>query len=370
MMIPRTEKPEYLYLHVPFCRTICSYCDFCHRVYDRDTADAWLQALEKEIHFKDINPKLKTVYIGGGTPTALSLDQLQQLLELLKPYASEVKEYTVEINPETLTDEKASLLSQYGVNRASVGMQTGDTDLLKLIGRHHTEEDVSNAMSLLRKHGIDNISLDLMYSLPTQTMNQLEASIHDAVSMHPQHLSLYSLTIEENTVFGKKGYQHLDDDTEADMYEMICRTLPQYGLEQYEVSNFAETGYQSMHNSAYWNYRDFYGIGCGASGKEGMIRYDHTKDLHAYLDDPLSIIEIPLTKKDAMEEMVMMGMRFRRGMDLHLFKETYGQSFESVFGNRTEKLINQGLVEMDSDHVRCSSRGYEIMNNVLVELIG
>lgn len=363
------NKPAYLYLHVPFCHTICAYCDFCHLVYSQTNAEKWLQALEKEIADKNIRHDLKTIYIGGGTPSCLSAKELNHLLCLLDPYASSVREYTIEINPETLDEEKAEILEAHHVNRASIGFQSSDPSLLKLMGRHHDLKMIAETMHLLRKHGIENISLDLMYSLPTQTMDMLKQSLQDALSLKPEHLSLYSLTIEENTAFGKKGYHHLDDDTEADMYEFICHVLPAYGFHQYEVSNFAQTGYESIHNSAYWNYRDFYGIGMGASGKEGFLRYDNTRSLKEYLSDPLRRTEIPLSEKDAMFEMLMMGIRFRKGMDLTLFEETFHNSFAEIYGKKAESLIQKGLIEYRDHHIRCTDRGYEIMNSVLVEFM-
>ncbi|MBF1101517.1 MAG: radical SAM protein, partial [Solobacterium sp.] len=211
-------KPKHLYLHVPFCRTICSYCDFCHVGYQETVANQWLDAIKTDIQNRHINENLRTIYIGGGTPTALSSSQLDQLLCLLDPYAHTVQEYTIEINPETFDEDKAKILQKHGVNRASIGFQTSDERLLQMMNRHHRLEDVAETMRLLRKYGIDNISLDLMYSLPTQTMESLKKSLQDAIALEPTHLSLYSLTIEPNTVFAKKGYEHLEDDMEADMY--------------------------------------------------------------------------------------------------------------------------------------------------------
>lgn len=368
MMIQRS-KPEALYLHVPFCTSICYYCDFTHGIYQSQKADVWLQAIKTEIEKKDINPDLKTIYIGGGTPSALNPAQLDTLLSLLDSYASNVQEYTIEVNPESLTDEKAEIFIRHHINRVSMGFQTSDPMLLKECGRYHTYEDVCHAVTILKYHGITNISLDLMYSLPHQTMASFKKSIDDAIALKPTHLSLYSLTIEENTVFGKRGYQPLDEDTEADMYEYMVSYLPQKGYKQYEVSNFALPGYESKHNQAYWEYRDFYGIGRGASGKEGDIRYDNVRNMNAYLKNPLSRDVIPLTKKDQMFEMLMMGMRLKRGMSLKRFKECFGTSFMDVYGDKAESLKKQGLITWDQDYIRCSDSGYEIMNSVLEEFL-
>ena len=183
------------------------------------------------------------------------------------------------------------------------------------------------------------------------------------------HLSFYSLTIEDNTVFGKKGYQSLDEDTEADMYEYICQALPKYGFQQYEVSNFSLRGYDSKHNSAYWNYRDFYGIGCGASGKEGLCRYDNLRNIKDYIADPLQRNEIYLSEEDAMFEMLMMGIRFRNGMNLNLFEQTFGHTFEEIYGNKAQALIRDGMMQYLDGRIQCTAKGYEVMNSLLVEFM-
>lgn len=360
---------EYLYIHVPFCHTICAYCDFAHRVYQEEVANQWLVALQEEIQQTKIYPKLKTIYIGGGTPTSLSISQLEQLLALLDPYRGDVQEYTIEINPETFNEEKAILLRRHGINRVSLGFQSSKPELLSLMGRHHDLNMIQTTMNLLRKVQIDNISLDLMYSLPGQKMSDLKQSVKDAISTSPKHLSLYSLTIEPNTVFAKRGYNHLSDDEEADMYEWICQTLPKYGYNQYEISNFALDGYESIHNKAYWNYRDFYGISCGASGKDGYRRYNHTKDLQAYMNAPTKIENIPLTKKDAMFEMVMMGLRLKKGLSLALFQNTFQISVNEVYSQVINEEIQKGLLEMDEQYLRATTRGFEILNSILVDFM-
>lgn len=367
-MIPR-NKPEYLYVHVPFCASICYYCDFAHTVYQKECADKWLDALEKEIEHKELNRSLKTIYIGGGTPVSLAEEQLERLLNLLQPYSACVKEYTCEVNPETLSEEKARIMAAHGINRVSIGFQCAQDDLLKMLGRRHSAKDVEHTVRLLRAQGIDNISLDLMYSLPHQDMAMLKESIDTALSMNPQHLSLYSLSIEENTVFGRKGVKPLDAETEADMYEYICNTLPDCGYEQYEISNFARPGYRSLHNRAYWTYRDFYGLSCGAAGKEGFRRYEHSVSLKEYLEDPLAVTDIPLSKEDAMFEMVMMNLRLKEGMSLALFEETFGISFEAGFAGKYEPLLSQSQLVIEKGMLKCTEHSWHLLNSVLTSLL-
>ncbi len=363
------DKPEYLYLHVPFCKTICSYCDFCHVGYQEKLAEAWLDTIQKDIQQRTLNTQLKTIYIGGGTPTALTSTQLDRLLTMLNPYASVVQEYTIEINPEQFDDNKAQVLKKHGVNRASIGFQSSNTSLLKMMNRHHTLNDVQMTMELLRDVAIDNISLDLMYSLPNQTVDMLHESVKDALRLKPTHLSLYSLTIEPNTLFARKGYQHLDDDMEADMYEWICDELSKQGFEQYEISNFAKDEKYSLHNQAYWNYQDFYGIGCGASGKENGERYDIPKDVKAYIQDPTIKDITTLMKQDQMFEAVMMGLRLKKGIQLDVFQAMFGVSLVDVYPKAIHDLIKSQDLILDEAYLKCSPKGYEILNTILLSFM-
>lgn len=360
---------EHLYLHVPFCRSICAYCDFCHTVYTEKQADAWLAALRKEFEVRQPAKAVRTIYIGGGTPSALSCRQLEELFSLLSPFTAGVQEYTMEANPESVTEEKAVLMRKYGIGRVSMGLQTSSGALLHVIGRRHTYEDVRQAADILRRAGIGNLSLDLMYGLPGQTMEDLRQSCLDAIALHPQHLSLYSLTVEENTVFGKKGIRPADSDLEADMYDWIAEELPRHGYRKYEISNFALPGYESQHNTAYWEYRDFCGMSCGASGKENHSRYDVVRSLAAYCRNPLARTEIPLSRADEQFEMIMMSLRMVRGMSLQRYEDAFQEPFERRFGQKAGHLIRDGLLEIRDGYVRATAYGLEILNTVLVELM-
>ena len=354
---------------MPFCRSICSYCDFTHQAYRENTADAWLKALAYEIGETDIPDDLKTCYIGGGTPTSLTNGQLETLLSLLDPFVKETEEYTIEINPETLDNDKAKILARHGINRASIGLETGNEALLKKLGRRHTCNDVRNTVRILKEHGIDNISLDLMYSLPDQTMQDLQDTIDFALRLEPKHLSLYPLTIEENTVFGRTGVKPLDEDMEADMYEYICNRLPKEGYAQYEISNFAKEGYESKHNLVYWHYEDFIGLSAGASGKVMHCRYDNAQSLKEYLEDPLMKEYIPLDKEDEMFETVMMGLRLVEGISLSDFEGRYACTFTEAFGDKADKLLEEGKLVIEDDMLRCNDQYYHLLNSVLCDLL-
>ena len=358
-------KPQYLYVHVPFCRSICFYCDFCHVGYNKTMAERWLLALQRELQFYPPSDHLKTIYIGGGTPTALSSVQLTKLLEMLAPYGRHVQEYTMEANPESLDDEKAEILSRFGINRVSLGYQTDDPAQLSFMNRHADPDTVCRSMECLRRHGIKNISLDLMYSLPGQTLIQLQHEVETALAMNPEHLSLYSLTIAEGTVFASRNVSPCDPDTEADMYEWICRRLEEAGYQQYELSNFARKGWQSLHNLAYWHYEDFQGLGAGASGKNGSFRYDHSKNLSQYMASPASRFLIPLTREDLMFENIMLNLRLKEGMNRKEFLDRYGISVDEAYPSSLRLLKQSGLIEEDDEMIRATDHGYEILNDVL-----
>ena len=355
-----------LYVHVPFCLKICAYCDFCHVLYQKELADRWLDAVQEELSARVRTRNLKTIYIGGGTPSSLSCAQLDRLLTMLDPFASLVKEYTLEINPESLSAEKAACMVHHGINRASLGYQTNNAQLLRQMNRIANASDVIKAMAVLRDVGITNLSLDILYSLPSQTMAQLQEAVEAAIAMKPKHLSLYSLTIEPHTLFAAKKLKPCDAETEADMYEWICARLEKAGFAQYELSNFARDGYAAQHNWIYWEYEDFYGIGCGAWGKEKDVRYEHTRSIRAYCENPKAIMETRLSIAEQMFENVMMGMRLRQGMDTVRFVERYGQRVQDVYPRSIAFLQDNGLIEPDfSSRLQATKRGYVILNSVL-----
>ena len=360
---------EACYVHVPFCKSICGYCDFQRAGYSDVLCTKWLDALAKEIQNRQIPLNLKTMYLGGGTPSCLSLSSLKCLFELLKPYTSEVKEYTMEMNPESCTDEIVSLAVSYGVNRVSLGVQSFDEKLLKMMNRHHDVQTIHRAIDCLHHHGIHNISVDVMYSLPTQTMKMWMDTLKECVQLDITHLSMYSLTIEKGSAFARKGLKPLDFDTEADMYEAAIEYLEAHGFQQYEISSFCKNGYESKHNLAYWHYDDFIGLGLGASGKQNHKRYDHPYGFQNYFNDPLELEWIDLTLEDEMFEMLMMGLRMKKGMSLSLFHKRFSVSFEEIYAVPLKKCIESELLMIQEDKLKATERGFEILNTVLEEFL-
>lgn len=360
---------NYLYLHVPFCKTICGYCDFCHYIYNKNKVNQWLECLKTEIESKKINKKLKTIYIGGGTPTSLNEEELDKLLSLLKPYSKNIIEYTIEANPETITEEKVLILKKYGINRVSIGVQSSDDKLLKIMNRRHNFESVKECIKLLKKHKITNISVDFMYGLPFQTMDDLNKSLHDFITLDVPHISIYSLTIEENTPFYKRGYKKMDDDLEADMYDRIIDFLRLNGYAQYEISSFCKDDLKSIHNMAYWNYEDFYGISMSASGKNKNLRYDNTKNFNKYLKKEYIENEIYLSKNDEMFEYIMMGFRLKDGFDYLKFDKKFKISFLKRYELILNDLLKNGLIAVEGKYIKCIEKGYKLLNNVLEKFL-
>lgn len=356
------------YIHVPFCNSICAYCDFVRCKYQTGLVNKWLDRVELDIADLHVD-ELKTIYIGGGTPSALNENQLTRILQAILPYTKTVEEYTIEANPDSLTEEKINILIQNNVNRLSLGVQTFQDDLQNIIQRKHTLTEIKQLINLVREKGIKNISIDLMYGLPTQTMDAWKKDLEIAVSLPIEHISLYALTIEEHSEFGRKHVQNMDSQMEADMYEFAIDYLSKHGYEQYEISNFALKNYESRHNQMYWNYQDFVGIGCGASGKEHHSRYDNTSNLHTYITAGASPEVLELSKKDEMFETVMMGLRMKKGLSLTRFEETYHVDFESYFSKAIQKNINNHFLIIEDGYIKTTYQGMLLLNSVLLDFL-
>lgn len=354
---------KHLYVHVPFCNSICSYCDFCRRVYDKNLVNTWLNTIKLEIENK-CKDNYETIYIGGGTPTSLSNEELEKLLSYIHAYSNDVIEYTIEANPESLDIDKINIFNKYGINRVSLGVQTSNQDLLKIINRKHSFNDVRNKIELLKENGINNISIDLMYSLPSQTIKILDKTIDDFLSLNIPHVSIYSLTIEENSVFGKKGYKTLDNDLEADMYELIVKRLTDSGYINYEVSNFSKKGYESKHNISYWEYEDFLGISLSASSKIGNRRWTNTDNFDSYFNDYTSKKEdLILTNNDMMFENIMMSLRMEKGLNISEFNSKYNVDILSRF----DKAINNNNLYIKDGFLKAYNLA--ILNKTLLDFI-
>lgn len=356
---------KHLYIHVPFCNNICYYCDFCHRIYNTNLVSKWLNTISIEIKDK-CNDQYETIYIGGGTPSSLNINELECLLSYIKPYSKNVIEYTIEVNPDSLDIDKINLFKKYGINRVSMGVQSSNDEELLFLNRKHSFVDVKNKIKLLKENNITNISIDLLYSLPNQTMQILDKTLNDFLSLEIPHVSIYSLTIEENSVFGKKGISSLDSDIEADMYEHIVSKLNDNGYQRYEVSNFCLPGFESRHNVGYWKYDDFLGISLSSSSKIGNLRYTITSSFDEYFNDYNSCQEkIVLSYDDLKFENIMMSLRLNDGLNINEFNNKYNCDLLNEYKDNI--LMCKDLVAIKDDYFKCTN--LELLNKVLVNFL-
>ncbi len=363
------SKAKSLYIHIPFCQHICEYCDFVRVGYHQDLADRFLRRCEEDLSLRQ-GETFETIYIGGGTPSALSVKQLEIMLRMIKPFRAVECEFTMEANPENFSEDKIELCVEYGVNRISLGVQSVQSKLLNLIGRKHTLEDAENVITLLRKHGIDNISADGMYGLPTQNLDDFKETLTWMINQKLPHVSLYALTIEPNSAFERKHIKSVDNSLEGDFYQLAENMLSDAGYLHYEISNFCLPDKESRHNLTYWHYEDFVAIGPGASGKEGHRRYTVTKNIHRYLTEGIVFDEdIRLSTVDEMFEFVMMGLRLKKGIEKVRFSDRFGVTIEVVFKDAIVKNIEKGWLILSDTLIFPSDDGRLFLHDLLIDFM-
>lgn len=365
------NKPNSLYIHIPFCENLCDYCDFPKLQYFRIFAEQYLIRLKQELDSYHIDHKLKTIYVGGGTPTVLDDDLLEELLKIIHPYIDGVVEYTFEANPETLNYTKLALLKRYGVNRLSIGVESTNDDILKAINRHHTFLDVKNAVILASQLDFDNLNVDLILGLPNATKGQLNKDLDNLLSLPITHLSCYSLSVNPHTVFFIKGIKPQDSDIERDLYDIVNERMEKEGFIHYEISNWAKPGYESKHNYTYWKDETYYGIGMGASGYIDNVRYTNTKSINDYLDGVTIIEKEKVSKQDDKEYFLMLNLRTIKGIDLKLYKDKFDENLLEKKKETIEGLISKGLMIYNEKEsaLSLSFEGMMILDSILMQLI-
>lgn len=373
------NQPRSAYVHIPFCTQICYYCDFSKVFIKNQPVDAYLEALIKEFDSYQIK-SLNTLYIGGGTPTAITAPQLDYLLRNLQKNLdlSQLKEFTIEANPGDLSPEKIEVLKNSAVNRVSLGVQTFNDKHLRQIGRSHNEAQIYESISQLKEVGFENISIDLIYALPGQTMKDVEENVAKALSLDIPHLSLYSLILEHHTVFMNKmrrGKLNLPtEDLETEMFEYIINELEKNGFEHYEISNFSKPGKESQHNLMYWDNVPYYGCGAGASGYLDGVRYRNRGPIQHYLkgineDHNARLQEEFLTEKEMMEEEFFLGLRKKSGVSILGFEEKFGISFQERYGKIVDALIKDNMLQMTNQHIRMTKKGLFLGDTVAEKFI-
>ncbi|MCA1292963.1 radical SAM family heme chaperone HemW [Paenibacillus sp. alder61] len=380
------NAPKAVYIHIPFCTNKCFYCDFNSYVLKDQPVMDYLRALDREMELTvQATPpeEIKTIFVGGGTPTVLNPQEMEYFLNSVRrhfPNWADDIEFTMEANPGTTDAEKLAVMKAGGVNRVSFGVQAFQNELLSGIGRIHNTDDVYRSLENARNAGLHNLSIDLMFGLPNQTVEMLDYSVSRALELGLPHYSIYSLKVEENTLFHtlyqKNQLPLPGEEDELKMYLLLMDRMKAAGYKQYEISNFAKPGYESRHNITYWRNEDYYGLGAGAHGYVKRRRHINIKGVNPYVEackQGLPRLEqFEVTKEEAMEDFVMVGLRMLDGIRLSHFAEQFGSSLEETFRSPLHKMTSAGLLEMHEDHggYRLSEKGVLFGNEVFAEFIG
>ncbi|HZG84150.1 radical SAM family heme chaperone HemW [Paenibacillus sp.] len=377
-MRQRTETPEAVYIHIPFCTNKCHYCDFNSYVLKGQPVHEYLDALEREMEAtaSAVPPGvIRTVFVGGGTPTVLTPEQMERFLASVRAYFPNLApdyEFTMEANPGTTDAEKLQAMREGGVNRLSFGVQSFDSGLLHAIGRIHSVDDVYRSIDNARAAGFANVSIDLIFGLPNQTLQQMSDTLDKALELKLPHHSIYSLKVEENTLFHtlyERGELPLPkEEDEVAMFHLIMDRMRSAGYEQYEISNFAKPGFESKHNTVYWRNESYYGLGAGAHGYVKGRRHVNVKGIQPYIDATKAGLPVldqeEVAEREAMEDFMMVGLRLLRGVDRADFEAQFGRGLDETFGNTIERLAKQGLLEATPVGYRLTRNGILLGNEV------
>ncbi len=337
MHLKEKENISSVYIHIPFCKNICNYCDFCKVYYNKDLVDKYLEALEKEVSLCYNQDFIETIYVGGGTPSSLNKKQLDKLfLVINKLNIDNLKEFTFECNVNDITENLLVYLKSNGVNRLSVGIESFNTRLLNVLGRNNS--NVIEKIKLCKKY-FKNINIDLIYGINGQSVEELKYDLDEFLKLDVSHISIYSLILEDNTILKINDYIEINDDVSREMYDTICEFLKQNNYTHYEISNFAKKGYESKHNLTYWHNKKYYGFGAGAAGYVGNIRYVNTKSVYNYIKHNRRSEEI-ITDRIDMENFMILGLRLVSGVSNTDFKKRYQKEVADVFD--IKKLDHDG----------------------------
>ncbi|RTQ95620.1 radical SAM family heme chaperone HemW [Lysinibacillus telephonicus] len=369
-----------VYIHIPFCHQICNYCDFNKVFFKNQPVDEYIEAIGKEIalavqQMPEQFNEIETIYLGGGTPTALSANQITRLLQLINTFlpTKQLIEFSSEANPDELSEDKLQALINGGVNRLSMGVQSFDQSLLKKLGRTHSNEHVYETINKAKQVGFHNISIDLMYGLPGQTFAQWEDTLEKALQLNLPHYSAYSLIVEPKTIFYiqyVKGRLNLPtEDSEADMYDLLMKKMDEKGIRQYEISNFALDGHISTHNKIYWDNDEYAGFGAGAHGYLNGIRYSNHGPIKRYLEAITEgkrpvIHSHQVSQEEKIEEQMFLGLRKNEGVSFKEFENKYLIPMKSIYGDIIRQLVNDGLLVEDEAGVRLTRKGRFVGNEV------
>lgn len=382
------DKSLELYVHIPFCVRKCEYCDFLSAPAGADTQQEYVRNLLLEIEQKGVrctDYEVTTIFFGGGTPSILKAGWIADILDAIHRNFKVRKdaEITIECNPGTLTFEKLSIYKSAGINRISVGLQSASDAELRELGRIHTYEDFFKSYDLIRKKGFSNVNIDLMAALPGQTLKSYEQTLRRVLALKPEHISAYSLIIEEGTPFyekyeadellrekGEKPQMLPSEETERLMYERTKELLLAHGYERYEISNYARRGYACRHNIGYWRRENYLGFGLGSASLLENERFHNTTDLTDYLGgDYLAYEQEKLDKKSQMEEFMFLGLRMTDGISTECFRQTFGLTVELVYGPVLEQQIADQLLRKEDGRIFLTERGLDVSNYVMAQFL-
>ena len=359
---------KHLYIHIPFCKSICSYCDFCKMYHNSEFVNNYLDALRKEIEEYYNEDILDTIYIGGGTPSCLNTDELNKLFEIINTFkVSDNLEFTFECNPSDINEELIDILVKNKVNRLSIGVESFDIDNLGFMDRTCNFEDLKNKIEMIRNKGINNINLDLIYAVPDETLKVLKKDLKLLLKLKPNHISTYSLMIEKHTKLYNEGILNIDEDLDNKMYNLIVKTLKKKKYNHYEVSNFSLNSYESKHNLSYWNNEEYYGFGLGASGYIHGFRYENTRNLNKYLNGSWHNYEELLSEETKMDDEIMLGLRKIKGINLTEFKNKYNKDLLEAYD--IKELLNNKELIIKNGYIFINPKYIYMMNEILIKII-
>jgi len=356
-----------VYIHIPFCKNICNYCDFCKVYYKTGYVSKYLDSLELEIKNRYKNEFVDSIYIGGGTPSCLSLDELKRLFDIIKVFKLKDKyEFTVECNIELIDEDKLRLFKEYGVNRLSFGVESFDKDILRILGRHHDEEIIFDNIKLSKKY-FNNINIDLIYGV-NNDIDKVKEDIDKFLKLDVSHLSAYSLILEENTKLYIDKHKYIDEEVERIMFDYINDTMINNGYKHYEISNYSKDGYESAHNKNYWLNGNYYGFGLSAVSYIDNYRISNTKNMNKYLDNDYVMNSEYEDERVRKENELMLGLRLVDGIDIELFNKKYNSDLLNK--DIIIELLNDKLLEVDNGCLRCKYEYIYLLNDILIKLIG
>lgn len=377
------KKDLGLYIHIPFCVRKCEYCDFLSWSTGEEEREQYVKALLLEIEsYREFAKgyRVSTVFIGGGTPSVLLPEQMERILQkIYEVFELEKRpEITIEVNPGTVDEKKLQCYKENGINRLSMGLQSVNDEKLRLLGRIHTYRDFVESYELARKVGFDNISLDLISSIPGQNLQEWKKELETAAAQNPEHISVYQLIIEEGTPFYERYAEHPellpDEETSREIYLWTGKFLKEAGYEQYEISNYTKSGKESRHNLKYWERGDYLGLGLGAASMVRNIRMSNTKDMKTYLEcctQPKTMREDVqfLEEPRQMEEFMFLGLRKTRGVSKKEFRRTFGREMDMVYEKALHKCLENGMLLEHKDRIFLSEEGTLLSNIVLSEFL-